>query len=64
MSGLLYIVNNYSVTKNKPIYHTRISKKMKWRASSDKLVYFWSQGSYSLYNATKVDKFREKTHPM
>ena len=24
------IVNNYPVTKNKPIYHIRISEQMKW----------------------------------
>ena len=29
---VLYIVNNYPVTKNKPIYHVRISKQMKGRA--------------------------------
>ena len=28
------IVNNYSVTKNKPIYHVRISKQIKGRAFS------------------------------
>ena len=26
-------------------------------------VYFWSQGSYSLYNVTKFDKFGEKNSP-
>ena len=26
----------------------------------DKSVHVWSRGSYSLYNATKADKFREK----
>ena len=31
----LYIVNNYPVTKNKPIYHVRISKQMKGRAFSE-----------------------------
>ena len=25
------IVNNHPLTKNKPIYHARISEKMKWR---------------------------------
>ena len=29
----------------------------------DKSVLFWSQGSYSLYNAKKADKFREKIYP-
>ena len=68
------IVNNYPVTKNKLIYHARISKQMKWQAFSksfhmlrsehDKLVYFCLHGSYTLYNATKADKFCKKTHPM
>ena len=30
-----YIVNNYSVTKNKQIYHARISKQMKRQAFSE-----------------------------
>ena len=66
----IHIVNNYPLTKNKPIYHARISKQMKWQAFSepficlwpkhDKSSFFLSQGSYSLYNATKADKFCKK----
>ena len=69
--------HKYPVTKNIPINHARISKQMNWlqRAASanpficlqsdrDKSVYFWSQGRYSLCNATKADKFREKTNPI
>ena len=61
--GIL-IVNNYPVTKNKLIYHARISKHDMASFQRDNSVYFWSQGSYSLYNATKADRFREKTCPM
>ena len=32
---IIDIVNNYPVTKNKPINHTRISKQMKGRAFSE-----------------------------
>ena len=32
---ILVIVNNYPVTKNKPIYQVRISKQMKGRAFSE-----------------------------
>ena len=31
----LYIVNKYPMTKNKLIYHARISKQMKWGAFSE-----------------------------
>ena len=63
----IYIVNNYPVTKNKPIYHARISKQMNLLAcyficllsEPDKSVYFLSTGSYSFYNTTKVNKIRE-----
>ena len=72
----VYIVNNYPVTKNKPIYHVRISKQMKGRAFSEPFHlpygpsainrFIFGHGvSYSLYNATKTYKFREKkTYPM
>ena len=35
-----YIVNYYPVTKNKPIYHIRISKQMKWPAFSEPFYLF------------------------
>ena len=31
----IYIVNNHPLTKNKPIYHARISEQMKWRGSPE-----------------------------
>ena len=67
-----YIVNNHPLTKNKPIYHARISKQGNGegspshftclRSERDKLVYFWSMGSYLLYNATTAEENHQKTN--
>ena len=65
-----YIVNNDPLTKNKSIYHARISEQMNGkglpshficlRSECDKSVYFWSRGSYLLYNATIVKEIQQK----
>ena len=31
VTSTVFIVNNHPLTKNKPIYHARISEQMKWR---------------------------------
>ena len=69
-SGENEIVNNHPLTKNKPIYHARISEQMKWRgfpshfislrSERDKSVYYWSRGSYLLYNATTAVENQQK----
>ena len=56
------IVNYHPLTKNKSIYHARISEQMNGeglpsyficlRSERDKSVYFWSRGSYLIYNET------------
>ena len=63
-------LNNNPLTKNKPIYHAKISEQMKWRgfpkpficlpSERDKSVYFWPRGSYLLYNATIVGGIQQK----
>ena len=60
-----YILNNYPVTKNKPIYHVRISKQMKGRAFSerDKSVYVWSRDSVINFIMQRKPTNREKNSP-
>ena len=54
------------MTKNKPNYHARISKQMKWHASAIVINRFTFDHGVVIYfyNSTKVDKFRDKNHPM
>ena len=63
------IVNNHPLTKNKQVYHARISEQMNGegfpshficlRSERDKSVYFWSRGSYLLYNATIAEEIQQ-----
>ena len=53
-------MNNHPLTKNKPIYHARISEQMKSRGSPEEPVYFWSRGCYLLYYATTGEENNQK----
>ena len=65
-----YIANNHPLTKNKPVYHARISEQMNGegfpshficsRSERDKSVYFWSRSSYLPYNGTIVEEIQRK----
>ena len=63
---VIYIVNNYPMTKNKQVYHVedKLTDEMvsfyELCSERDKPVYFWSLGCYLLYNATTVEENQQK----